>query len=268
MANGIVQKLNGITFTGTLPKLQKDAIIPLAGAKFLFDFGNASTWAGGVVAQGATVNNLVSGAANATLSGTGTITPAGGGFDFASTNWLDMGLYDLSARQIVVIAWIKVPSVSAAYGSIVGAVNGLGDTTGQAAITINNNSTGTTGYYTPAPPGGTSSNTMGLSAPASFVANAVLQVAFSIGGTAGAYQALGYGNGAFVATSVVNQGASVTGLQSTTQKYGVNKWNGAGGSTAFAGRIYRVYAEDLTASGRTALSVVQADYTQNTGRFS
>ncbi|GGS26050.1 hypothetical protein [Deinococcus knuensis] len=274
---GIIQKLTNVTFTGSLPKLEYDQIIPPVGAKLLYDFGNPQTYGGtlpaggATVANGTTLTNLVRGGANASISAQLGLTFTGGGLDWATAatgtdNYprINLGAYDLTNRSFLWIGWVR--SVGPAsnrgiFGNVVSSSNAnrgfsvghkFGDsTTGAIDVSFYNQALTATGG----------------SITAISVAGQVLQLALEINPAAGLIRR--YVN-AGQPNAPLTLPAGTTGINpaSVNEPFAIGSLAGSGSGSKYTGRIYRMYVEDLTASGRTGADVVEKDYGYNAGRFS
>ncbi|WP_191301259.1 LamG-like jellyroll fold domain-containing protein [Deinococcus indicus] len=271
MANSVM-KLSGVTFSGTLPKLEKDIIIPAQGAVLLYDFGNTATWAGGNPANGAAVGNLVRGVPGASVLASG-LTHVGGGFDWAASAsagnskapTVNLGNVALGGKtKLLFIAWLRVPNplpntfFAGAFGA---AVQTAAHADNQFVLDVNNDGGGI--RWTTWDQNGNSA--AAALASSALTAGGVYQTAWLFDATSGAWRL--YLNGAVNTSGTLAAGA--TSLHATTKPIGLGSWNGDPGAQAYyKGRIYRAYIEDLAASGRDPLSVVQADWAANNGRFS
>jgi hypothetical protein len=267
MANSVI-KLSGVTFTGNLPKLEKDIIIPTQGGMLLFDFSNPATWGGTLPAAGAAVpttqsfTNLIRGAAGGTVPVAG-LAFNGNGLDFsgATAGRVSLGTYDVTSKSLLWIVWVKLPATGTAYAGYLGSAADTSNTNVNNSFVLYGGASGLKLLGETYDPNSNQRTAipLGTDAPGT-----LHQMAVEFNVSTGLL--VSYLDGAQVSSGAL--AAGVTSLRAAPLPLGIGAWNGNGTQGAFKGRIYRAYQENLTLSGRTALSVVQADYAANNGRFS
>lgn len=257
----IVKLAQAFTDT-TLPKLYRDPILN-AGSKFLFDFLSAysNPNADGAVADGAVFKNLVDGGADAVLAAGGggnTVTQLAGraGLSFTAAGgngrYIDIGAgYDFFASQhsFLVCFWDKQPS--SGYNSAVSYNTILTRTDNNANTSEFWLDMGTDGK-TPRGAVGSGSNSPVASGASGQGQGAVRQVALAWSAGTGSF----FINGSVVA---MNSNFPTTLLDKSTSHIKL-----FGGHVA---TMYRVWAEDLTVSGKSAASQVALDWAKNAARF-
>ncbi|MFW8626729.1 LamG-like jellyroll fold domain-containing protein [Deinococcus sp. ME38] len=264
MANSVT-KLTGVTFTGSLPRLERDGIIPPTGALWLFD---AAVSAPGSLAVNGTWENLVRGSPAATIKNTTGLSVAGNGLVFAGTGgYLSAGdSYNLTGKSLIMTATIKYQSITSGFSATMGR-----GTSGGASCQF------MLGHLSSASTAIRSSGTVkvgGASDPAAghiavATAGTIYHIAMAVQISGADTVFTRYLNGTQVGQETVTGG---TGLWAppSANGIGIGRYDGNGSQSAYRGTIYRLYAEDLTASGRTPAQVVAAGYAIATqaGRYS
>ncbi len=231
----------------TLPKLYRDYLIN-AGSKYLFDFGDVYCNPNVVNGVSAVANatqfvNLVDGAPVATNAGSTTTQAADGGMVFAGTSngatYINLGnTYDLSAAnpEFLVIAWSKAATNCGNDRTAV--MLGSGNAAFQYSIESSNAGANFNGGLVN---DGTATQWAYHRHP---------------NGTTKRYK-----NGVLMSTTTGNP-TTLADYSASITRIGYDP-----GATAFNGTVYRVYLENLTVSGESALAQVQRDYAANAGRF-
>lgn len=253
-----VSKLTGVTFTdATLPLLYRDSMIN-PGTLACFDFKNPYCWptgvvpaAGTAVPNGTVFNNLVPGGPTLTVSGSTMTYNGTGGLVFDSSTTLSLGNnynFATTNANFAIYTWYKQSAAANTYGQYVGR-----STNGNAPNCQYRFDYGNGGLSPRLTVGGaTSTTTVNTSGAGS------LNTVYQYCGTRVGTQVSFYRNGLQTQTSTMTD----TTLANPTIS------NMVLGGDVFKGAIYRLVIEDLTVSGKNALSQVQADYAANASRFS
>ncbi len=245
----------------TRPVIQRDPILyaGAAGARFLFDaldtYCNPN--ADGALASGAILNNLVSGGAAATVSGTSIGSLAGkAGLAFSggggALNIGAAGTYDLHASgdEFYVDIFFKTPTTGFATGFYPTLMT---LTTGNANVAQWFMDMGSDGK-TPRVGAGTGPGSNALNNGSGWNLGAVTHMGLHFKASTGLMEM--YGNGVLVGAANVGAQALQNAATATVQING-----------AYKGVIYGAYLEDLTLSGNSAASVAAARWANNNGRY-
>lgn len=257
----IVLNIPGVTFTNpNLPVLARDPLI-VAGTQFLFDFKNTYCWptqAAPTIA--ASMNNLVEGAAVGTwstanangFSGGGIILSASGGFLNLGTGYT--ALY-AGLNKFVTGCTFGMPASfgSSFYPGFFGRGVNTSNFIARADL-------GTDGKFLRV-------NRFAIGDyNQTLVASTVYDMVMSwepSGTNAGVAKV--FMNGALVNTATITNTALPTSAVAATPWIFGN--GGMGGNPDFKGKLFRCFAEDITASGRTPEAVAAANWAFANGRF-
>jgi hypothetical protein len=268
------------TFTDTtLPILQKDPVIPSAGAVVLYDFKNPGTWpdqTSPITSYSSLVNNnwptlspTPTPAQHTYNSTSGRITPldtATASFGFPVEDASTRLFADLTANYCISMWLYKPATATGPFDIGYFARNASGGTPNNAEhsliVRINPD---TNQIQIQRPDAFFTSNSVTLSAPG----NAVSRVGYAWSKNSGTWQHKG----------ILNNGSPTAYVDST---FGTGA-NGIKDNAAWTGRlfgaygfasadsaqgIYRFYVENLTLSGRTPEEVWDADWARGNGRYS
>lgn len=245
-----VQKNNGATYAGTLPKLYRDSIIGL-GTRGMFDFATTYGNDGGAIALSKQFTNLVDGGLPAIVTDIAGLSQTTGGIKSTNSTGKiqlpDAFKLEAGISNFMFICWFK--RVSGAP-NIVGFNLPSTPYTAQWGIdTISTNNISAA----------VDSNALGLWVPI----GSVMQVAVEYLANGATSKSRMYINGVLSVENTYNNSGSLD------IPAGVNPriFNAGGATSAAEVNVYRVLLDDLTVSGRTGASLAAADYEKNKTRF-
>lgn len=254
----LIVKIPGVTFTKSMPKLYRDAVIN-SGTLACYDAVNAASWP----KQAAPANgnpsadkwkNLVDGVADGLFTTpSGEITFSGG---FVSNG--------TSSTDKITLLNASVPAAPSSLLGIIWVKHGEPGSTGELAMANFSGwlTIGYTGDGVASVPSDrfyiASSASASQEIPGAPVLGQVYQLAASYNSAARMLNV--YKNGVLVASR-----AGYADLASSATPMALMQQSGVGG--AYVGTFYRVVADKLTA-GMTDAEIVALDYALNVGRFS
>lgn len=265
---GLVQKLNNITFSGSLPKLEKD---PLAndGTILIYDFLNTGCWDGEDPSDS---NNIVKDLSRNENDGT-VIDPTAGaifnnGFDFAAGDtYITLPSLALTGKSLLITIWYEWRSAQAASAA------------GIAGNLENDLSGGQFGFWC-----GTGSSDQLKGRIRDDIGNLptgwddviigtqddgfIIQSALSVTIAGSDSQFVSYeheeGRDLRKDSDILTVGAQ--GLN-TDSSIAIGALNGSGDRTGYRGRFLRMSIEDIGVSGGEPLQILQDDWDINFSRF-
>ena len=254
-----VQKNNGATYIGTLPKLKRDYLIE-AGTKGVFDFGTPYTNDGGTLAVNKDFKNLVAGGGSAVVKSISGLSQVAGGVKSLNGNgWIllpDEFRLASNTANFMAIVWVKKVSGQPE-------IYGYGNYSSPSVIQYNMN------YFN-------TSTGLQLQADAktafvSGIVGAVTQHAVEYVANGVNSKIIAYTNGVKVSEALFDNSDSLNiptavcdpRLFAMGTTAGVVSTNNSTSELT----IYRVMLDDLTLSGRTGASLALADYDRNKNRF-
>jgi len=266
-------------FTDTdLPILQRDSVIPNAGAVVLYDFKNPGTWpdqTSPITSYASLVNNdwptlspTPTPAEHTYDSTSGRVTPldtAAASFGFPVEDASTRLFADLTANYCISM-WVYKPTTTTAFDIGYFARNasgGVAQGTDHSLIVRIEPSANVIQFLRP--DSSFTSNLVALSAPG----NAVSRIGYAWSKNSGTWQHKGIlNNGSPTAYVDSSFGTGANGIQDNAAWTG-RLFGAYGYASADSGMgIYRFYVENLTLSGRTPEQVWAADWARGNGRFS
>lgn len=253
--------VTGVTLPTSAPIAAFDELV-VPGTISVWDAKNVNSWP--LQAAPTALNhswlNLVDGGTAADLPTTWTWNTSGGFIrpGTAATS-INLGTPDLTNRDVVITAWIKVPSVPAALTPLVGrAQSTAGAVDNQFMLAIGSDGKPIL-HFMP-----TTSVSQSVAAP-----NVITAGVHHFGAVFRRVAGQLFGD-LYVDNVLVNS-VGLTGTTLNSSTYGIalgDRRVGNGGGTTTAGYVYyRAAIGDLTASGRTGAAVVAADWTIGTGDY-
>lgn len=275
---GTVQKLTNTMFSGTgLPYLERDSLAT-TGTLLLWDAANPASYSGGVtpptgtplsdLARGGTPSTLVVDAAwPVTHDGRGLLMPdQGAANNYNARSYVSHPAVLPTSQSWVALAWVRVRLTGGAtsddYQGVFGqSVNQGSVAAGNQMTLLMRSGSARRAELVVFDAGGTKT-TINLG-NAAVTDGLLMQIGASVVYSGANAVITGYVNGVAAGSSTVTMAALAAG---TGQPFVVGAQSTSFGQSK--SRFYRALVENLTTSGRTALSVVQADYAANLSRFS
>lgn len=270
---GLSLQLVGTAFTNA-PAMLKDPILDAGVGPLAWDASNTSSWESGAAPAASSpdkVLNLVkNGSTNDGVwagSAFSNVAYAGNGFDFASNTaaFLNFGSYDPGTDNHLFIVWVKLKEVSGNLAGLLSQMTSYGGAPGGSwGIALSSNGLAPRFYlFDPTTADNTRLQPLWTTTAAD---GDLVQLAGEVNFTTGKLNQ--YYNGALDKETSLT--ANYTRFRAgVADKIGFGSLKGDSMITsAFKGRGYRGYIENLSVSGRNAASVVAADFAEFDGRFS